>query len=508
MTTTLKLPGRQPIAYESATRKDFDVVTRTAHALATEKLRQVLEDHQEDIIALTKHHLRLGTNDTCQVQPNWIIGGFNICVPIRVSGSFNGSFLLRCPLPHMHAESWYPGTVDENVRGEIGAYSWMHENCPDIRIPRLYGFGLSNCATFTHESRLAIYTRLWRRVRRTLHRVLRRPNLTHFAPNPSKYCLPIPYMILEYVTSETGQTLSDTWDQHRQDPTRLRTLCQGLARIMLSLSRIPQPRIGSFRFNDDGTITLTNRPLLSSTMILESEGTPRTTWTNQTYACVDPFVADLISLHDNRLLSNPSATDEEGDCRSQMAIRALLRTMTHHFVQRGRRNGPFAVQLTDLHPGNILVDKDWNVTCIFDLGEMCALPLEMVSVPYWLTGRAISQLQGEYLEEFDRVRREFMQILEEEENNMGSSLSEVILSEVMRVTWESQGVWFWHSLSSVDAAFYLVADHLCPKFQARLSLQVEQAFSQFWCENADQVVRAKLEDYERYNDKLRKLFDG
>ncbi|KND87469.1 hypothetical protein TOPH_07875 [Tolypocladium ophioglossoides CBS 100239] len=211
----------------------------------------------------------------------------------------------------------------------------------------------------------------------------------------------------------------------------------------------------------------------------------------------------MIRLHDNRLLSNPSATDEEEDCRSQMAIRVLLWTMTHHFLQRERRNGPFGVQLTDIHPGNILVDKDWNITCIFDLGEMCALPLEMVSVPYWLTGRAISQLQGEHLEEFDRVRQRIMQILEEEEKSLGGSLSKII-----HETWESQGVWFWYSLTSVDAAFWLIADHLCPKFQARLSLQVEQPFSQFWCENADQVVRTKLEDYERYNNKLRQLFDS
>lgn len=44
----------------------------------------------------------------------------------------------------MHAEQYYPGTVDENMRGEVGAYAWMQESCPDIRIPRLYGFGFSN----------------------------------------------------------------------------------------------------------------------------------------------------------------------------------------------------------------------------------------------------------------------------------------------------------------------------------------------------------------------------
>lgn len=203
---------------------------------------------------------------------------------------------------------------------------------------------------------------------------------------------------MEYVGSHVGQRLSDTWGQQRQDPTHLETLSRSLARIVLSLSQVPQLRIGSFRFNDNGTITLTNRPLTCSTMILESEGTPRTMRTSETYGCIDPFVADMISLHDNRLLSNPSATDDEADCRSLMVVRAMLRTMTHHFVRRERRNGSFGVQLTDLHPGNILVDANWNITCILDLGEMCALPLEMVSVPYWLTGGSISDLAEKHLE--------------------------------------------------------------------------------------------------------------
>ncbi|UNI16386.1 hypothetical protein JDV02_002821 [Purpureocillium takamizusanense] len=322
----------------------------------------------------------------------------------------------------MHAEPYYPGMVDENVRSEVGAYAWIEENCPTIRIPRLYGFGFSNNTDFTHESRAGIHVLLLRGIRRALHRMPGYPTLTHFAPSPLRHGLPTAYMVMEFVGSEVGQPLSTTWDQYRQDPNRLQTLCRSMARIMVALSRAPWPRIGSFRFNDNDTITLANRRLLCSTTILESEGTPRTMQTNETYACTEPFVADLIHLHDNRLLSNPSATDEEDDCRSQMAVRALLRTRARHFVLKERRNGPFGVQLTDCHPGNFFVDKDWNITCIFDPGEVCSLPLEMVSVPYWLTGRAISDLHGEDLEEFDHVRTRFMQMVEEEEQKSRRAL--------------------------------------------------------------------------------------
>ncbi|ODA76920.1 hypothetical protein RJ55_07436 [Drechmeria coniospora] len=497
----LNLPNRHPITFESATRKDFNVIKRVELASETHRFCQALRRHENDMVAVAKHHLRLSHRDTCEVQEEWITGGFNVCIPIRVTGSLHRRLLLRCPLPHMHAEPYYPGTVDENVRSEIGAYMWMQEHCPDIRTPHLYGFGLSGNLDFTHGSRLGFFARLWQRVRRFFHRIVRYPAPTCLVPNPLKHGLPASYILMEHAGSDVGQKLSDTWQQHRHDPARLGTLVRSLARITIALSRMPQPKIGSFRFNDDGTISLSSRPLTCSTMILESEGTPRTIETTETLTCVEAFVADMIRLHDNRLLSNPSATDEVDDCRSQMAIRALLRTMTGHFVQKESRNGPFCVQLTDVHPGNILVDDNWNVTCIFDLGEMCSLPREMVSVPYWLTGCSISQLHGERLAEFDVVRRQFMRTVDEEED--GSCLS-----KTMHETWDSQAVWFWHSLTSVDAAFWLVADHLCPKFQARLSQEVEQSFSQFWCENADQAVKAKLEEYERYGNELWQLFGG
>lgn len=310
-------------------------------------------------------------------------------------------------------------------------------------------------------------------------------------------------MLIECVGTDIGRRLVDVWDQ--SDLARRESLYRSLARIMLAVSRVKQPRIGAFRFNDDGTITLSNRPLMCATMILENEGTPRTMETGETYGCTDAFASDMITLHDNRLRSNPSAADDEADCRGLMAVRAMMRTMAHHFIRQESRYGPFSVQLTDLHAGNIIVDANWNITCIFDLGEVCALPQEMETVPYWLTGCAISELTDENLAVFDQARRKFMHILEEEEQEEDPP-SEPSLSRLLNETWESQGTWFWHSLSSVDAAFYLVQDHLCPKFHLELT-PIEQVFSQLWCENTDQAVRAKLADYHRYKEDLDQLFD-
>ena len=220
-------------------------------------------------------------------------------------------------------------------------------------------------------------------------------------------------MILEHIGPETGQMLSTTWGTHRNDPFRRQKLFRRMSRMMLSLANIPQPRIGSFQFHADGTITLTNRPLSCSAIILENEGALRSIQRNETYTCTEPFVADMLTLHENSFLSNPNAAFDAEDCRAHMAAGALLRMLSHHYVERKRRNGPFYLQFTDLHESNIFVDEQWNITCLMDLEWVCALPAEMLSVPYWLTGHGIDEIVDDNLHEFEEVRREFMKIFRE-----------------------------------------------------------------------------------------------
>lgn len=103
-------------------------------------------------------------------------------------------------------------------------------------------------------------------------------------------------MLLEHIGPGVGQMLSETWSRHQDDPTRRQNLFRGLARVMLSLARVPKPRIGSFRFHSDCTIGLTNRPLTCSIMILENEGTPRVMASDDTHDCTESFVGDMLTL--------------------------------------------------------------------------------------------------------------------------------------------------------------------------------------------------------------------
>ena len=147
MPTTIKLDHRKPITYESALKKDANIISQAAHLEAATELYQSLWDQRQTIQALVRHHLRLSNQDTCIVnaKAQWIRGSFNICIPIEVrSTRCHKKLIFRCPMPHKLAEDKYPGTVDEKLSSEVGTYAWIQHQCPDIRIPHLYGFGFTD----------------------------------------------------------------------------------------------------------------------------------------------------------------------------------------------------------------------------------------------------------------------------------------------------------------------------------------------------------------------------
>lgn len=159
----------------------------------------------------------------------------------------------------------------------------------------------------------------------------------------------------------------------------------------------------------------------------------------------------------------------------------LLRAISHLHIKRANRNGPYLLQLTDMHASNIFVDEMWNATCLIDLGWVCALPSEMLAVPYWLTGCKLDEIKDDRLEEYDAVRRESVDVVKAEERKMGTSrsLSPSVSMDSMEEMWDTKGVWFWYCVESVNAMYYLVADHLCPQFGESLSSKVEGVLSSF-----------------------------
>lgn len=176
MCATLELEDPGFVTYEWAADQNANIIERLTHLPARNKLYNLLSTGTDAICCLVKHHLQLNHRDVCIIAPQdeWLQGSFNVCIPIEVQSSkSHRKVVLRCCLPYKLAESRYPGTVDEKLRCEVGAYTWMQENCTDIRIPHLYGFGLSNNHHFTHEEHRPWYIRLSRIVQRCLYVALR-----------------------------------------------------------------------------------------------------------------------------------------------------------------------------------------------------------------------------------------------------------------------------------------------------------------------------------------------
>ncbi|ROT34966.1 hypothetical protein SODALDRAFT_363661 [Sodiomyces alkalinus F11] len=74
-------------------------------------------------------------------------------------------------------------------------------------------------------------------------------------PSGSNHALETGYVLLEYIQPKVGRMLSMTWKKYRNHPERRRSLFRGLSRLILTLARIPQPRIGSWQFHNNGTVT-------------------------------------------------------------------------------------------------------------------------------------------------------------------------------------------------------------------------------------------------------------
>ncbi|KAF5248946.1 hypothetical protein FANTH_5649 [Fusarium anthophilum] len=507
MNPPVELDDGSFIDYSEAQRRDDDIITKLGYTERRKDLYDNLDRQKDTIRSLVRHHLHLDNDAECIVLPQeqWIKGSFNVCIPIRtVSGTVPRNLMLRCCLPYKLAEAQYPGTIEEKLRCEVGTYVWMQRYCTDIRIPYLYGFGFADHRHYSHENYRPWYIRLFRKLQRLFNDLSHRDVPSQYTLHPSHHHLPTPYMLLEYIGPDVGQMLSNTWSRHFRDLDRRERLFRGIARAMLSLARVPQPRIGSFQFHDDCYVRLTNRPLTCSMMIFENDGTRRAIERTETYSCTESFASDMISYHDNHFISQRNVGDEV-DCRDGMAMRTLLRGLSCKYLKKEFRNGPFALQFTDLHASNIFVDDDWNVTCLLDLEWISALPVEMLAAPYWVTNRKIDEVaEKEHFKEFNEVRQQFMRVFEEEEAKAESDTS---LSRVMQETWNSKAFWFWHCVKSVDAMYWLMQDQICPQFGTKWEPSISKELSKFWCEDSLKMVGKKVNEYKGYREELRDVFE-
>lgn len=211
--------------------------------------------------------------------------------------------------------------------------------------------------------------------------------------------------------------LSHFWEEFRHDKTHRTTLFWDLARIILSLNKLPLTSIGSLTLDNQGYITLTNRPLTQRIQLLENEGLPISIGRNSTYTTVEPYPLDILNCHDSCICQQPNPVHDLDDGQQQFSDLTIMRAVFHHFTQPIYRHGPFGFTLTDLRQSNIFVDKGWNITSLIDLEWECSLSIQLQCPPYWLSGKAIDQMEhGEPLDTFQELVSKYFEVFEQEES--------------------------------------------------------------------------------------------
>lgn len=145
---------REEITYSTAKNKESNVLHQLGYPGQKDRFFSLLESKQSCIRAIVAHHLNLRSTNACRVADvsEWLHGSYNVCIPVEIlewdqKQQPGDRVLVRFPLPYRVGEDYRPGNGDEKVRCEAGTYAWLQENCPDVPIPRLYGFSMATGET-------------------------------------------------------------------------------------------------------------------------------------------------------------------------------------------------------------------------------------------------------------------------------------------------------------------------------------------------------------------------
>lgn len=139
---------RQEITLAEAREDEDDILQQLAYPQQRIELCLSLLDREDEFLDRVAFHLDIDRK-RCTLSPleEWLHGSFNFSIPIYVNWRGRTRVILRVPLPYKVGESRYPGNIDEKLRCEAATYIHLHENCPDVPIPKLWGFGFTDGST-------------------------------------------------------------------------------------------------------------------------------------------------------------------------------------------------------------------------------------------------------------------------------------------------------------------------------------------------------------------------
>jgi hypothetical protein len=297
------------------------------------------------------------------------------------------------------------------------------------------------------------------------HTTIPVPKIYHYGPASENPTGLGPFMIVEYIDHERtlSHALTDPTrdDQHHMlDPNiteeRLDFLYRQMASIIVQLSTLTFPRIGSLLEDKVGNISVTNRPLIMNmNKLADHARVPPWILPCGAFSTNDEWYSALADIHMAQLVfqHNDAIRDEE-DARDKYVARQLFRRlaaegrlshgMGHH---KYKPDGTFRLWCEDLRPSNVLVDKDDRVVGVIDWEFTYAAPSQFTfDPPWWLLLTEPEWWEDgaypEWMEAYEPRLQTFLRILDEEESKLPErerqGRSYVPLAQRMRESWETK----------------------------------------------------------------------
>lgn len=304
------------------------------------------------------------------------------------------------------------------------------------------------------------------------------PRIYHFgtaADNPLGLG---PFIIMEYVEHEMtmSHALNDPTlgpsDSHSLDPDigaeKLEFLYSQMANIVLQLSRLTFPKIGSLQqHGGNGNFEVSGRPLIQNmNTMLEIGSIHPALLPSHPFQNSRDWYSAMADMHLNQFIFQRNDaikdTDQLNDARDKYMARQLFRRLAAENrlapgfeSDDGDEEGwaSFRLYSEDLRPSNVLVDKDLRVVGVIDWEFAYAAPSQFAfDPPWWLLLKMPEDWPGGYIawaEVYEPRLKTFLRVLEAEEekarqvDDSGSTAASANgasrpLSQRMRQSWESK----------------------------------------------------------------------
>ncbi|KAI5860384.1 phosphotransferase family protein [Durotheca rogersii] len=297
------------------------------------------------------------------------------------------------------------------------------------------------------------------------------PRVVHYgtaAENPTGLG---PFIIMDYIEHHRNMSRA-LLDPRRPiderpvlDPgigqEKLEFLYSQIANILLQLSSLNFPRIGSLAQEHEGdSITVGRRPFATNmNELIIHTNMPTRVFPSQTYGTAEEWYGALVDMHMAQLaLQHNDTTENDDDVRDKYVARKLFRRLVdanNLWPDQGPSARSFKLFFQGLRPADVLLDEDLRVVGVIDWEFAYAAPAEFTfDPPWWLLLLEPEYWPGgysEWMKVYEPRFHTFLRMLEAEEKKMAAGTSGVaslpdndggapapLLSQSMRKSWEER----------------------------------------------------------------------